>query len=118
MSKKYKSVSAMVEGISQDPAFANKTLVKINEKQASQILKLTKEVEKLKKTSDYRGEQIKKLLASESHGCKNEDKMAKGMAQLVEVWMKTYYGPKCGDFEPDCICCQVWKAYEKIFDLH
>lgn len=24
------------------------------------------------------------------------------------------YGERCPDFHPDCICCQIWRAYDEL----
>lgn len=31
-------------------------------------------------------------------------------------FLKTWFGPKCEDFEPNCECCQRWKALETLFN--
>ena len=36
-----------------------------------------------------------------------EQMMADVKAHITEYW-----GEKCPDFEPECVVCQAWKAYE------
>ena len=41
---------------------------------------------------------------------KKFDKIAKTIIKSVTPFLKDQFGPECKEFEPDCICCQRWKA--------
>lgn len=36
---------------------------------------------------------------------------------IVRAWLKHSFGSRCSDFEPTCICCRVWAAYDIMFDM-
>ena len=42
------------------------------------------------------------------------DKDINNFKVLLEEFIDKWYGPKCPDYEETCICCQIWKNYEKL----
>lgn len=31
-------------------------------------------------------------------------------------WLTEYFGRRCDEYEPTCIVCQKWKAFDEIFE--
>lgn len=46
------------------------------------------------------------------------------MANLIDRFVSWLYitrlwGPRCSDYEPECPCCEQWKAHDELFgDTH
>lgn len=32
-------------------------------------------------------------------------------------WLTGFFGSKCEDFEPDCLCCKMWKLQEEFEEI-
>ena len=44
------------------------------------------------------------------------DAESKIIRNLAEPLLEEYFGERCGDFEPDCVNCQRWKALDDLLD--
>ena len=40
------------------------------------------------------------------------------MIERFISWLYTrkIWGPRCGEYEPECICCQKWAIHDEIFN--
>lgn len=40
---------------------------------------------------------------------------------LLKAWIHKFgvewYGERCADFEPDCLCCKFWKAFDEMWTI-
>jgi IS1 family transposase len=37
-------------------------------------------------------------------------------AHVVAAWIRDFYGERCEDSEAGCIVCDVWSAYDALFE--
>lgn len=42
------------------------------------------------------------------------DKEVKSENQKLENWMIENFGPRCPDYEKDCVVCEKWKLYDQL----
>ncbi len=40
--------------------------------------------------------------------------MAGHIRTIAETMLKEHFGERCDDYEPDCMCCQRWRALDKL----
>lgn len=44
------------------------------------------------------------------------DKVSAKIREASEKLLKEFFGPRCKEFEPDCICCQRYKAMDDLLE--
>jgi len=37
------------------------------------------------------------------------------LKERVSIFITEYYGERCPDYEPECICCEQWMCFDKLF---
>ena len=37
------------------------------------------------------------------------------MRDLIEEAVREYFGERCPDFIPGCLCCQAWAEYDRLY---
>ena len=47
---------------------------------------------------------------------KYDDDTAKLLADFA-VYATENYGPKCADFEAECLCCKLWALHDQVSKL-
>lgn len=43
-------------------------------------------------------------------------KVASYIRVIATSLIEQHFGPRCPDFEKDCVCCQRWKALDELID--
>lgn len=44
------------------------------------------------------------------------EQMAGHIRTIADEMLTTYFGERCPDFEPGCLCCERWKLLDKLTD--
>lgn len=35
--------------------------------------------------------------------------------RTVRLYVEEWFGERCEEFEPNCICCRKWQAFDELF---